>query len=45
MITDREVRYRMQVAQQQGIPFINYGVLISFVQGIKLSAIQELLSN
>ena len=43
MITDRELRYRMQVAQEQNVPFINYGILISFVQGIKLDKIKELL--
>ncbi|MCF0105003.1 MAG: 50S ribosome-binding GTPase [Eggerthellaceae bacterium] len=44
MLTDREVRYRMQVAKEQGIPFINYGVLISYVQGINFSAIHKLFS-
>ena len=34
MLTQREMRYRMKCAQDQGIPFTNYGVLIAYMQGI-----------
>jgi len=34
MLTEREVRYRMQCAQDQGIPFTNYGTAIAHMNGI-----------
>lgn len=34
MLTEREMRYRMKCAQDQGVPFTNYGVMIAFMQGI-----------
>lgn len=34
MLTEREMRYRMKCAQDQGIPFTNYGVMIAYMQGI-----------
>ena len=34
MLTEREVRYRMKCAQDQGVPFTNYGITIAFIQGI-----------
>lgn len=34
MLTEREVRYRMKCAQDQNVPFTNYGVTIAFMQGI-----------
>lgn len=34
MLTEREVRCRMKCAQDQGIPFTNYGVAIAYMQGI-----------
>ena len=34
MLTEREVRYRMKCAEDQEIPFTNYGVTIAYMQGI-----------
>ncbi len=34
MLNDREVRYRMKCAGDQGVPFTNYGITIAFMQGI-----------
>ena len=33
MITEREVRYRMKCAKDQGIPFTNYGIAIARMTG------------
>lgn len=34
MLTEREVRYRMRCAADQGIPITNYGTMIAYMQGI-----------
>ena len=34
MLNEREVRYRMKCAQDQGVPFTNYGIAIAEMQGI-----------
>ncbi|MDD6211573.1 MAG: [FeFe] hydrogenase H-cluster maturation GTPase HydF [Clostridiales bacterium] len=34
MLNEREVRYRMKCAADQGVPFTNYGIAISYFQGI-----------
>jgi [FeFe] hydrogenase H-cluster maturation GTPase HydF len=34
MLTEREMRYRMKCAVDQGVPFTNYGVTIAYMQGI-----------
>lgn len=34
MLTEREVKYRMGCAVDQGIPFTNYGIAIAHTQGI-----------
>ena len=34
MLNEREVRYRMKCAADQGVPITNYGVAIAFTQGI-----------
>ncbi len=34
MLTEKEVRYRMTCAEEQGVPFTNYGIFIAFVSGI-----------
>lgn len=34
MLTEREVRYRVKSAEDQGIPFMNYGTVIAAMQGI-----------
>ncbi len=34
MLNEREVKYRMKCAVDQGIPFTNYGITIAYMQGI-----------
>jgi hypothetical protein len=34
MLNEREVRYRMKCAEDQGVPFTNYGIAIAYMQGI-----------
>jgi len=34
MLNEREVKYRMRCAKNQGVPMTNYGILIAYVQGI-----------
>lgn len=34
MLTERDVKYRMKCAVDQGVPFTNYGVAIAYMQGI-----------
>ncbi|MFU0828321.1 MAG: tRNA modification GTPase MnmE [Lachnoclostridium sp.] len=40
MLNEREVRYRMKCAVDQGIPFTNYGVTIAYMQGILKRSLQ-----
>lgn len=40
MLNEREVRYRMKCAKDQGIPITNYGIAIAFMQGILKRSIQ-----
>lgn len=34
MLNEREVRYRLACAEEQGVPMTNYGILIAYVHGI-----------
>ena len=34
MLNEREMRYRMKCAQDQNVPFTNYGICIAYMQGI-----------
>ena len=34
MLNEREMKYRMSCANDQGVPMTNYGILIAFTQGI-----------
>ncbi|HBR02965.1 MAG TPA: [FeFe] hydrogenase H-cluster maturation GTPase HydF [Ruminiclostridium sp.] len=34
MINEREMKYRIQCAQDQNVPITNYGILIAYMQGI-----------
>ncbi|MFR6216363.1 MAG: hypothetical protein ACLUKO_04715 [Enterocloster bolteae] len=34
MLNEREMKYRMKCAHDQGIPITNYGITIAYVQGI-----------
>lgn len=40
MLNEREVRYRMKCAVDQGIPFTNYGITIAYMQGILQRSIE-----
>lgn len=42
MLGDREIRYRMKCAKDQGVPVVNYGVLIAKMNGILEKAIASL---
>jgi len=39
MLNEREMRYRMKCAQDQGIPFTNYGTLIAHMNGILIRSL------
>ena len=48
MLNDREMRYRMKCAVDQGVPFTNYGTLIAHMNGIlkrSLSLFPGILSD
>ncbi|HZK34377.1 MAG TPA: [FeFe] hydrogenase H-cluster maturation GTPase HydF [Bacillota bacterium] len=34
MLNDREMKYRLKCAEDQDVPITNYGILISYIQGI-----------
>jgi len=34
MLNEKEMRYRLNSAVDQGVPITNYGILISYMQGI-----------
>lgn len=40
MLNEREVKYRMKCALDQGIPFTNYGIIIAYMQGILKRSIE-----
>lgn len=40
MLPEREVRYRMKCAADQGVPFTNYGITIAYMQGILKRSIE-----
>lgn len=40
MLNRKEMQYRMTEANQQGIPIVNYGILIAYMQGILKRSIQ-----
>lgn len=42
MLNEREMKYRIAHAQDEGIPMTNYGILISYVNGILSRAVQPL---
>lgn len=42
MVTEREVLYRMKCAQDQGIPFCNYGIVLAHASGILERSIKPL---
>lgn len=40
MLNEREVKYRMKCALDQGVPFTNYGITIAYMQGILKRSLQ-----
>ncbi len=34
MLNEREMRYRLKCAEDQGVPITNYGIIIAYMQGI-----------
>lgn len=34
MLTERTVKYRMSIAEAQGVPMTNYGIAIAYMKGI-----------
>ena len=34
MLNEREMKYRISCAQDQGIPIANYGMVIAYIHGI-----------
>lgn len=40
MLNEREVKYRMKCAMDQGIPFTNYGTVIALTQGILMRSLE-----
>lgn len=45
MLNEREVRYRMKCAQDQGVPITNYGTAIAFMNGILKRSLSVLGDN
>ena len=45
MLNEREVKYRMHTAQAQGIPFVNYGILLAALSGILPRAVELFEKN
>ena len=42
MLNEREVKYRMKCAVDQGIPFTNYGIAIAYMKGILQRSIESI---
>lgn len=42
MLNEREVKYRMKYAVDQGIPFTNYGIAIAYMKGILQRSIEPI---
>ncbi len=40
MLNRREMLYRISLAKEQGVPIVNYGVLIAYIQGIFPRAVE-----
>ena len=42
MLNEREVKYRMKCAVDQGIPVTNYGIAIAYMKGILQRSIEPI---
>ena len=40
MLNEREMKYRLSCAADQGVPMTNYGILIAYVKGILLRSVE-----
>ena len=40
MLNEREILWRMKCAEEQGVPFLNYGLTIAFMKGILLRSLE-----
>lgn len=40
MLNEREMKYRLKCAQDQGVPMTNYGIAIAYMQGILRRSVQ-----
>jgi hypothetical protein len=40
MLNEREVKYRMKSAEEQGVPITNYGIAIAYMNGILKRSIE-----
>ena len=45
MVTEREMRYRAKCAEDQNIPFTNYGIVLAYLNGILQRSIKPLGLN
>jgi hypothetical protein len=45
MLNDREMRYRMKCAADQGVPITNYGTAIAHMKGILRRSTQIILQD
>ena len=34
MLNEQEMQYRLKMAENQGVPMTNYGIMIAYVKGI-----------
>ena len=41
MLNEREMKYRLQCAEDQGIPMTNYGILIAYIHGIVARSLES----
>lgn len=40
MLNEREMKYRLSCAEDQGVPMTNYGIMIAYVKGILKRSVQ-----
>lgn len=40
MLTEKEMKYRMEKAEKEGVPMVNYGLLIAYINGILDRAVE-----
>ena len=40
MLNEREMKYRLSCAADQGVPMTNYGIMIAYVKGILKRSVQ-----